>query len=272
MKYIYLAITILLFTSCEDVIDLPLEEGPKRMVIDANINWKKGTSGSDQAIRLTQTADFYDLTVPVVNGATVKITNSSNVEFPFDEEGLTGIYKTTSFLPVINETYVLTVDHNGETFTATETLFATPIIDRIEQSSDNFFGTEAIKVEFFFQDDENQDNFYFGQFNYPTDYTIDIYRTRNDEFSNGQENSFFEQDDRLMPGNDLTFYFYSASQTNFNYMNLLLDQISSGGPFAAPPASVKGNCINTTNPDEKPYGYFRLSEMAVEVYTILEIE
>ncbi|MDG1805730.1 DUF4249 domain-containing protein [Flavicella sp.] len=268
MKYLYLAITIFLFASCEDVIDLPLEEGPKRLVIDANINWEKGTTGAEQSIRLTQTAGFYDLTVPIATGAKVKITNSNNDEFDFIEEGTTGIYSTSTFMPVIDETYTLTVTYNGEEFTAEETLLALPSIDRIEQTTDNFFGTEVIKVEFFYLDPAGIDNYYFSQFSYPTDYAIDVYRTRDDEFSDGQENSFFEQDDSLKPGKDLTIYFYSASKTNFNYMNLLLDQVSSGGPFAAPPAAVQGNCINTTDAEKKPYGYFRLSQMEKTVYTI----
>lgn len=268
MKYLYLAISILLFVSCEDVIDLPLEEGPKRLVIDANINWEKGTSGKDQSIRLTQTAGFYDLTVPIATRAVVKITNTdSNVVFPLIEDPATGIYETSTFVPVINANYELEVIYNGDTFTARETLLAAPLIERIEQTTANFFGTDAIKVEFFFQDDATEENYYASQFNYP-DYSLDVYRTRSDEFSNGQENSFFEQDENLTPSEALTMYFYSFSKTNFNYMNLLLDQISSGGPFASPPAAVKGNCINTTTPEEKPYGYFRLSEMVVEPYTI----
>lgn len=268
MKYLYLAISIFLFASCEDVIDLPLEEGPKRLVIDANINWEKGTTGAEQSIRLTETAGFYDLTVPIATGATVTITNSSNVDFPFIEEGTTGIYSTSSFVPVIDETYTLTVTYNGEEFTAEETLLSLPNIDRIEQTTENFFGTEVIKVEFFYLDPAGIENYYFSQFSYPTDYAIDVYRTRDDNFSDGQETNFFEQDDRLTPGEDLTIYFYSASKTNFNYMNLLLDQVSSGGPFAAPPAAVQGNCINTTDPEKKPYGFFRLSQIEVIDYTI----
>ena len=274
MKYIYLAISIILFTSCEEVIDLSLTEGPKRLVIDANINWEKDKPGAEQSIKISTTSGFYDLTVPVVNGAVVKVLNlDSGVEFDFDEENNTGIYKTTTFNPVLNNKYQLTVEYEGETFTAEETMISVPsiIVDRIEQTSDNVFGTESIKVEFFYQDTENAENFYLGQFSYP-EFNIDKYRTRNDQFSDGTENSFFVQDELLIPGETITFYLYGASERNFNYMDLLLDQTRSGGPFATPPAAVKGNCINETNPDKKPYGYFRLSEMSKIEYEIKEIE
>ena len=51
MRYIYLLLTILIFSSCEDVVDISLQEGTKRLVIDANINWEKGTIGNEQVIR-----------------------------------------------------------------------------------------------------------------------------------------------------------------------------------------------------------------------------
>ena len=268
MKYLYLAITILCFTSCEDVIELPLEEGPKRLVIDANINWKKGTDGAVQRIKLTESAGYYDTTVPAANGATVKITNSSDVEFPFTENAMTGIYETATFVPELNETYELTVTYKGEVFSAEETLVPVVDIEYIEQSTENIVGEEVIKVEYFYIDPVDEVNFYINQFSYPSEYLFDYYGSRNDEFSNGELNSVFELDDRLAPGNNLILYFYGASEGYFNYFNLLQEQLSSRGPFGTPPASVKGNCINTTNPDNKPLGYFRLSEMTVTNYTI----
>lgn len=271
MKYLYLIITILLFTSCEDIIELPLEEGPKRLVIDANINWEKGTSGRDQAIKLTETAGFYETTVPLVHGATVIIKNSIGTEFPFLEEGMSGIYKTSSFTSSVNETYTLTVDYNGETFSAKETLMPVADIDSIGQSVDNAFGAELVKVEFFFQEPIDEENYYISQFNLSyEDSSLDgySYRTQNDRFTNGEFTSVVELDGELAPGDFVTLYFYGASKTYFNYMSLLLEQIESDGPFGTPPASVKGNCTNNTNPENKPLGYFRLSQMVEKSYEI----
>jgi len=272
MKYIYLAFTIVFFTACTDVIEIPLEEGPKRLVIDANINWIKGTSGNEQAIKLTETAGYFDTTIPLVHGATVVIKNSQNTAFDLYEDPMTGIYKTSTFVPVINEEYTLTVTYNGEVFTATETLMPVADIEYVEQSVDNVFGGELVKVEFFFQDPVDEENYYVSQFNYSNDILFDTYRTQSDKFTNGQLGSVLELDDTFTAGNQLTLYFYGSSKSHFNYMSLLLDQLSSGGPFGTPPAAVKGNCINTTNPDNKPLGYFRLSEMVIEPYIIKEFE
>ena len=53
-------------------------------------------------------------------------------------------------------------------------------------------------------------------------------------------------------------------------MFILLQQNAAdgGGPFETQPATVRGNCINDTNPENFPLGYFRLSEVAELIYTV----
>jgi hypothetical protein len=65
-----------LFVSCEEVIDVNLNTGPK-LVIEASINWLKGTSGMVQRIKLTTTTGYFKTVIPVVSNATIFITNSS---------------------------------------------------------------------------------------------------------------------------------------------------------------------------------------------------
>jgi hypothetical protein len=79
MKKIFFTplILILLFTSCEDVVNVDLETAAPKLVIDASIDWEKGTTGNVQVIKLSTTSDFYSNTVPRVSGAIVFITNSS---------------------------------------------------------------------------------------------------------------------------------------------------------------------------------------------------
>ena len=51
-------------------------------------------------------------------------------------------------------------------------------------------------------------------------------------------------------------------------MFILLQQNSEegGGPFETQPAAVRGNCINQSNPERFPLGYFRLSEVDEIMY------
>ena len=62
--------------SCQDVIDVPLNTEKPRLVIEASINWQKGTLGNNQKIKLTTTTNYYSNVIPAVSGATVFIKNS----------------------------------------------------------------------------------------------------------------------------------------------------------------------------------------------------
>jgi len=41
----------LLLISCEDVVEVNLEEAQPRLVVDAALQWKKGTTGERQTIK-----------------------------------------------------------------------------------------------------------------------------------------------------------------------------------------------------------------------------
>jgi hypothetical protein len=43
---------------------------------------------------------------------------------------------------------------------------------------------------------------------------------------------------------------------------------TGGSPFQSPPATVRGNIINTTSPNNFPLGYFSISEADTKIYTI----
>ena len=72
IKYLIFAIGLSLF-GCEEVVDVDLNNSQPKLVIDASIKWEKGTPGNEQSIKITTTADYFNNTVPVANGAIVKI-------------------------------------------------------------------------------------------------------------------------------------------------------------------------------------------------------
>ena len=58
IKYILLILTVFFFSACEEVVDVDLNTAPPRLVVDASINWVKGTDGSQQTIKLTMTGSY----------------------------------------------------------------------------------------------------------------------------------------------------------------------------------------------------------------------
>ncbi len=268
--YTTLLITSLFFTGCEEVVNIDLDTQQPKLVIDAVIKWQKGTPGDVQKVKLTTTTNFYTNVIPVVSGATVYVTNSSNTVFNFIETPNTGEYTCTNFVPVINESYTLTVIHDGQTYRATDTLLATPAIDSVEQQlGQGFGGVEEIQVKFFFQDNGLEDNFYLvGVKNQAIVYPE--YNVISDEFFQGNTMFGFYANEDLVAGDVLQLYVQGISERYNNYMAKLLNIAASdgGNPFATPPATLKGNIVNQTNPDNYPLGYFSLGEVDTRTYTV----
>ena len=94
MKNYFLYILLIVFTtSCEDVIDVNLNTAEPKLVIDASINWFKGTIGNEQQIKLSLTAPYFNTSVPPANGAIVSVSDSNSNTFNFIEEGNSGVYR-----------------------------------------------------------------------------------------------------------------------------------------------------------------------------------
>lgn len=268
MKNIAYLFVLFLLAGCQDVVDVDLDTADAKLVIDANILWQKGTTGEQQRVKLTMTTDYFSSTVPIVSGATVFITNSSGTVFTFNEIPNTGEYVCLNFNPVINETYALTVVHNGVVYKATDTLLATPAIDSVEQTTVPGFPDDIIQVKFFFQDNGAENNNYLLSVK-KTNEVIPEFGALTDEFLQGNQMFGFYADDELESGNQLTLGVQGISMRYYNYMTKLINIAgTSGNPFATPPATLRGNILNQNNPDDFPLGYFHLSEVDTEVYTV----
>lgn len=271
IKYILLLLTTFFFIGCEEVVTLDLDTAEPRLVVDASINWVKGTDGSQQKVKLTTTTGYYSKEIPVVSNATVFITNTStNTVFNFIETPGTGEYLCNNFIPQIGETYVLTVIHDGQTYNATEKLYAVPEISRIIQDNEGGFMNEDIEVRFFFMDNGLEDNFYLVRFDTDVLPYAD-YDVLEDEFFQGNEMFDFIDHEDFKAGDVVGINLYGISERYYNYMTILISMVEGGagsGPFQTPPVNVRGNIINQTNNKNFALGYFRLSESDRRDYTI----
>lgn len=267
LKY-FILISTFTFISCEDVVNVDLNQSEPKLVIDASIKWEKGTPGNDQTIRLTTTGDYFNNSVPAANGAIVTITDSNAIVYNFLEDGTTGLYKCSNFNPVINGIYTLFVSYKGQSYTSTDKLYPVPTITTIEQNLGGFSGND-IELKFKFQDNGTEENFYLEEYKVPFR-PFPLLGVFNDEFTNGNEMFSLIIDEDLAAGQNINFTLHGISERYHNYMNILIG-ISGGlsnGPFSTPPATVKGNIVNQTNTSNYPLGYFRLSEVDVRNYTI----
>lgn len=267
-KYIFIIIGLIFF-ACEDVIDVDLNTSDPKLVIDASLNWFKDTSGNEQAIRLSLTAPFFNDDVPPANGAEVRVTKGSGELFIFLEDGTSGIYRNSNFIPELDETYDLEIIYEGETYIATEIMKSVVPIEFVEQRNDGGFSGEDIELKAYYTDPANIENYYFFEFLNDV-VPVPSLDVNDDEFSDGNQIFGFYSEDDLSAGDVVTIRNYGVSERFYEFMFVLLQQNPSegGSPFETQPATVRGNCQNITNPDNFPLGYFRASEASEFIYTI----
>jgi hypothetical protein len=266
-----LLLSILVFSSCEKVVTVPLETAAPRLVIDASIACVKGVPMSTQTIKLSTTAPYYASEVPAVSGANVSISMANGTVFEFGEVNQTGVYQCTNFEATINTEYTLLVNYSGQTYTATESLQAVPVIDKIEQEEQPKIGGGGftIDIKTFFTDPADSNDFYLVRVN--TNRTaIPEYSVTDDAFFQGNQVFDFYRNEDLVPGDVVTIRLGRISQRYHNYMKIItsFSGNNGGGPFSSPPATVRGNIVNTTNPDLFVLGYFSLSEVVSQTYTL----
>ncbi|MFV5685415.1 DUF4249 domain-containing protein [Flavobacterium sp. GB2R13] len=257
------------FSSCQDVVPIDLNTAPPKLVIEASLNWKKGTDGNQQKIKLTTTTDYYSSVIPKVSGATVTIKNSSNIIFSFIESANKGEYFCNNFIPVLNGSYTLTVISDGATYTATETLKSVAPITEIIQNNEGGFTGKDIEIKSYYTDPANEPNYYLYKYIYSNQIKSNFYVDL-DEFFDGNKFFSISQNEDLKTGDLIQISHYGISKSYYNYLNVLVSIAGNNGgsPFQSPPATVRGNIINTTNPTNYPLGYFSLSEVDIKNYTI----
>ncbi|MGB3607740.1 MAG: DUF4249 domain-containing protein [Psychroserpens sp.] len=268
-RHLYTILALLLLCSCEDVIEVDLNNAEPRLVIDASINWFKNTTGNEQDIRLTLSAPYFNDEVPPANEADVRIINGNNDIFVFTEDGNSGIYRNNTFVPQIDDTYTIEITYQDELYRGIETLKSVVDIDFVEQNDDGGFSGEETELKAFYTDPANVDNYYFFEFisDIPEIPDLEVYE---DEFTDGNQIFGFYTEEDLEPNDQVIIRNYGVSERFYEFMFILLQQNSTdgGGPFETQPATVRGNCINETNPENYPLGYFRLSEVAELIYTV----
>ena len=275
IKTLLIAATISL-ASCTDVVEVEVQNGPERLVVEASLDWEKGTPGNDQTIRLRKSTQFFDTdTTTEVLGASVMVTNDSSGDtFVFQDQN-NGAYRTTSFQPVLGQSYSLRIEYDGEVYTAQETMTSVTDITNVFQDREDGFDDEVLEVHVVFTDPAEEGNNYLFRFQREGDLLPDL-EVAEDEFVNGNEIDWWyeiDDDDDLEPfgpGDVVDIEMYGISRPYYDYIKILIDQLGGVGIFEATPVAVKGNCINETNPDNYAFGYFRLTEVVKTSYTFEE--
>lgn len=251
--------------SCQDEIELDLPEGETFVVVEG---WISNEAGP-QTVRLSYTAPYFiDEPQPVISGATVSIED--------DEGNLTELAETdpgTYLYPdsgIVGRSYRLNFSiPEGDTYRSDFELLQEPVlIDSITWQ----LSEDSPNPDF----DENPDDIYdvliftqepAGEGDYYQWRSIlngieqrapfDIFTT-GDELVNGSYIPFFNVTDELYSSPDtVTIVQEHISRAAYDFLTLVQSQTAFvGSPFDTPPAPIKGNVHNLSDPDKDALGFF----------------
>lgn len=262
-------VQLMLLVSCTDVVDVEVPDGGDRLVVEASIEWEKGTSGQTQSISLSTSAAYFEQNknTPVTGAMVIVTNNNDGSQFIFEDQG-NGIYITNDFVPELGQMYSLEIKYNGNTYEASEVLKGVEAIDEIEQIIDSGLEGDEIGINVYFNDPGGIANFYLGEFT-SSNAPLVVLEVESDDFTDGNQNMLSYDAESLMPGDTVKIELQGISESYFNYMGILIDQ--AGGdfsPFPTTPVQLKGNCRNINDATEEVLGFFRLSEVVKEAYVL----
>lgn len=254
----YIGLAILLL-SCEDVIELEVPNSETKLVVEGFITDHPGT----QTIKLTESQAFFENTeAPPFSGATVTLTDDQGRNEILAENPVgSGLY-TTDMAGEHGRLYMLNIDlPDGRTYRSeAELLISTPTLDSLYSRfvGEDEDGEAEYSIFFDSTDPPNETNFYRWKLTVNDslrDDPIDLFFA-DDQFVSGP---IRETELTFIPvrlGDSILVEMQSISEGHYIFLNELLQQTLSFGPFATPPASIKSNLINVDNPEDRALGYF----------------
>ena len=285
----FLVVAVLGLNSCTTVIDAKLDTGPTELSVDGTITDQPGS----QTIRLTQTAAYFDNSVPSpATSATVTVSDNVGKTYRFSDPDNDGYYvwqpTGNDTLGHIGRTYQLSITYQGEIYKASSKMNKVPPIDSIifvKRKLNPLSKKEGYRAEFYAVDIPNETDYYRVKF------------FRNGEYQNKPRNIITTQDggfrgnnnsvtdglmfivpirrainpDSLYVMNDVVkVELQSLSAEALDFWQQLRTQITNGGLFATPPTNVPTNILNTNSNGRKATGFFIASAVRTRTAAVTD--
>lgn len=266
-----------LLMSCEDVIDLELDQGREQLTVEAVMN----TDTSVQQVILRGSVPFFDeiSSTPAIDNAQVRVISNANDTLSFNFIG-NGVYeyKPTNLKRFeMGKEYELQIEVGGERYTAQSKVNPVALWDSLtyEYLEDNGFVTEGYYVTMHARDVPGPGQCYWfrkflngeydnepGNINtaYDAGSTYGDFDGEAFSFPNsiGALNDF---ETPLEIGDVVRVEIQGVSPDFYAFLDEIATQMTNGGLFASPPANVRTNIINEDPEGRKGLGYFVVGEM-----------
>jgi hypothetical protein len=133
------ALFILVFASCEKVIQVDLNSSDPQIIVEATMS---DTISEKAEVRLSRSVNFSESnTFPAVANAAVTITDLTDNKIDTLKESVAGFYKSSKLSGQEGHSYLLTVKTDGKTLTSTANIPRKVKLDSIEIRGQVFFGS-----------------------------------------------------------------------------------------------------------------------------------
>ena len=241
-----------LFTSCEKVIEIDLEDADTQVVIEANL----ATGEAPFQVKISTTAPYFESGLPqAIEHATIRLLDENGNVYAVPHVQ-NGIYATLVNANV-EQTYTLEVEIDGELYVAKSYLPAPVLLEEIYAEYQPAQGPlpEGYAVYFRYQDPANVANYYRAvhAVNGELQQKPDDLQVLNDRINDGALtlNGLLQQAFDL--GDTVTVELRHFDETSYTYFSSLGDIIGGGmGPNSG--SAAPGN--PTTNWSNNALGYF----------------
>ncbi len=240
-KIVFIPITLILLfclvTACKKVIHIDLNTASPKIVIEGNIYDRAGPF----AVKIFKSVNFDASNVyPPVSGAIVKISDTSGYSDVLTEK-LPGLYVTSFIMGIPGETYTLTVNAEGQTYTASSTMPEPVDIGKV-YFQNSFFGN-TIYPGVNFVDPPNINNYYRLLYSVNNAPNSEINVT-DDRLSEGKTITYLirpaDTDVKLKAGDNVTVWLESIDQGVYEYFRTA----GREGGQSASPANPTSNISN----------------------------
>lgn len=265
--------------SCEDPIDVPLQDGGVQVVVDAWID----NQVKDQEIVLSLSQPYFDSTQPeIIRDAQVVVNRDDGASFDFSHIG-DGRYVWSSngeSLGNEGDVFTLNVDYDNLNYTSTSIIHRVPVIDSVgvEFRVDEIFLDDGYYTQFYARDPMGKGDTYWIKTFHNGAYLdksqeLNIAYDAGFDAGSGVDGLIFipplreltnrlDEDLLSVPyelGDTVSVELHSINNQAFNFLEIARDQINNGdnGIFSIPLANPRGNI--TASDGSLVLGFFNVA-------------
>ena len=282
LKLTIILLASLFLFSCEEVIDIKLDQGESQLAVDALLAVENGP----QKIRLTLSRPYFEnKTADAVSGAELSLVRKPDGKvYSFSESSTSpGDYFSSEALEgmPLNE-FELSIKWNGNEFRAVSMLPRKQVIDSLRQGyRESEFGNEpGTYLDLYANDLETNPSYRLPDFFWLRYSLNGVKNLRLANILVGSDAAFrpgvadglpyiypvrnsINTNKPYLVGDSIEVELYSIDAENFRFLTEMQTQLTNTGLFAQPAANVKGNIVNVNlNSKVQAIGNFGVCQLS----------